>query len=628
MKLEYIPLDKLEVSRLNMRDGKRPPDVSDLVPTVRTRGILQCLIVRPVADRELFEIVAGRRRFHAAQAVAAETATAMEVPCAILDGGDDADALEASLIENIARLDPDEVSRWETFTRLVKQGRRPDEIGLTFGLPERAVRQVLALGNLLPRIRQLYARGELDMVGVRHLTMASKRQQQDWLAQWDDPDRYAPTGHGLKAWLFGGQSIPAAHAVFDIAASGLATVADLFGEDRYFSDVAGFWEHQNAAIATKREAYLAQGWGEVVIVPPTEHFSSYDHEKRAKRKGGRVYLDVRANGEVIAHEGYVSRRAAEREAKAAASKDAAKPTRGELSGPLASYVDLHRHAAARAELLDHPEIALRLIVAHIVAGSPLVSVRPDPQCARDEATKSLHDSRAEARFAERRRQALKTLGLDPDDPTLLRHRREPHGLVGLFLRLLDMTDADVLALLAVCMGEALAVGSVAVEAVGLTLGVDMAHYWHADDAFFALNRDKELLHALVAEVAGSKVAKANSQEKARTLKTILRNHLDGTDGRPKVAHWVPKWMGFPPVAYTKRGGVGMVSAHAQLAAAKAAAVDAAPAPEMPGASGAQAAAAQAAGSALARDGAEIGHAGGPVALPVAAQPGSDIPLAA
>lgn len=97
-----------------MRHGKKDPDISDLLPTVRARGILQSLIVRPTDVPDHFEILAGRRRFHAARAVAAETGHAEPVPCAILDPGDDAGALEASLIENLARLDPDEVVQWES----------------------------------------------------------------------------------------------------------------------------------------------------------------------------------------------------------------------------------------------------------------------------------------------------------------------------------------------------------------------------------------------------------------------------------------------------------------------------------------------------------------------------------
>lgn len=41
MKLEFIALDKLYVDKANMRFAKRPPDVADILPSVRKRGILQ-----------------------------------------------------------------------------------------------------------------------------------------------------------------------------------------------------------------------------------------------------------------------------------------------------------------------------------------------------------------------------------------------------------------------------------------------------------------------------------------------------------------------------------------------------------------------------------------------------------
>lgn len=244
MKLDFIPLHKLTVSKANMRYGKKPPDVSDILPTIRSRGVIQPIIVRPNCAPDGFEIVAGRRRFHAATIVAEESGTAEPMPCAILDEGDDAAAIEASMIENMARLDADEVSQWESFTRLVREGRKVEEIAATFGLPELVVRRVLALGNLVPRIRRMYAREEIDAATVRHLTLASRSQQKAWLALADDPEAYLPTGHQLKGWLFGGQSIAARHALFDVETSGLATVADLFGGDRYFADADAFWTAQ------------------------------------------------------------------------------------------------------------------------------------------------------------------------------------------------------------------------------------------------------------------------------------------------------------------------------------------------------------------------------------------------
>src|SRR3546814_18547186 len=102
-----------------MRYAKKAPDVSDILPTVRARGVLVPLIVRPNCAEGAYEIVAGARRFTAACLVAGEKGEADPLPCAILEDGDDAAALEASLIENVARRDADEVTQWETYTRQI-----------------------------------------------------------------------------------------------------------------------------------------------------------------------------------------------------------------------------------------------------------------------------------------------------------------------------------------------------------------------------------------------------------------------------------------------------------------------------------------------------------------------------
>src|SRR3546814_15742528 len=82
----------------------------------------------------------------------------------------------------------------------------------------------------------------------------------------------------------------------------------------------------------------------------------------------------------------------------------------------------------------------------------------------------------------------------------------------------------------------------------------MEDYWHADDAFFALLRDKQVLTRIVAEVAGETVAAAHANEKTKTMKRIVRDHLDGTNGRQQIIDWVPRWMTFPPTSFTARGG--------------------------------------------------------------------------
>jgi ParB family chromosome partitioning protein len=584
MKLAFIERDKLYPDKANMRYGKKAPDVSDILPSIKKRGIVIPLVVRPAHDEndDRSGIVAGLRRWTADAIACAEGFDHGPLPCAILEDGEDADAIEASMIENLARLDPDEVSQWESFVRLVKEGRSVEDIAATFGLPDLMVKRILALGNLLPRIRDLYRREKIDAATARHLTMASKRQQQAWLALHDDPDAYCPTGHQLKAWLFGGQSIPAAHALFDVEASGLATVADLFGEDRWFADPDAFWTQQNAAIDARSADYLAAGWSDVVVVPPGQHFQSWEYEKTPKRKGGRVYVVVRASGEVAFHEGYLIRSEARRRERGAATDSGARPARPEVSGPMQTYLDLHRHAAVRAALTGAPQVALRLMAAHAIVGSPLWTTRVEPQATRNEAVReSVETCRGEADFDEKRRAVLALLGFDPERPIVVRNRSDDYELVRLFLRLLDLPDPAVMDVVAIVMGETLASGSSVVEAVGSHLGVAMVDWWQADPVFFELIRDKEVLLRIVAEVAGERVAEANAKEKTRTLKAIIRDHLDGANGRAKVERWVPRWMAFPATAYTARGGVSTVR-DAQLVAAARAEGDE-PEPSGPGA---------------------------------------------
>lgn len=569
MQIEHIPLDRLTVSKLNMRGNRKAPDVSDILPSIRKRGVLSPLFVRPSSEAGHYEIVAGKRRYHASLEAAKDAATPPDLPCIVIGQGDDGEALEVSMIENMLRENPDQVTQWESYTRLVKEGRSVDDIAAMFALTETEVKRVLALGNLLPRIRAAFRDEEIDAATIRHLTLASKAQQKAWLALFEDPNAYAPRGHQLKAWLFGGASIPVRAALFDLASYEGQVVADLFDEDGYFADADAFWAAQNAEIEARKAHYLEEGWAGVEVIPPRQYFSSWQYAKAAKRKGGRVYIECRENGEVVFHEGYLTQKEVRRIVQGEEGEVLQRPLRPEITGPMQVYIDLHRDAAVRAAMTAHPGVALRVMVAHAIAGSPLWTVRPEPQAARNDAVRaSVAASLAEIEFGQKRRAVFDMLGFAHEGQTVTGGNGDGFGLAVVLSRLLALSDTAVMDVLAVVMGETLAAGSVAVELVGAGIGVDMARYWQADDAFFDLLRDREVLGRLVADVAGEAVASANAGERAKALKAIVRDHLDGANGRTKVEGWVPQWMRFPPAAYTERGGVGPVHAAELVAAAR------------------------------------------------------------
>jgi ParB family chromosome partitioning protein len=565
MDLRHIELSQLSVSPANMRGITKKSDLTNILPSIRARGILVPLIVRSGVEDGTYEIVAGKRRYHAALTIAEEQDGIDPLPCAVMEAGDDAAALEASLIENIARLDPDEVSRCESFTRLVREGRSIAAIGLTFGLTGLQVKRTLAIGNLLPRIRGFYRADKIDVLTMRHLTLATKAQQREWLGLVDCPEKHAPTGSQLKAWLFGGSAIATKVAMFDLATYTGDIISDLFGEDSYFADADAFWTSQMAEVEKQADFYRESGWSDVVIMERGAYFNSWDHERCPKKEGGKVFVAVSHRGEVAFHEGYIAAKEARQRAKGEVGSDAAKPVRPEVSAALGNYIDLHRHAAVRDSLLSQPQVALRMMVAHAIVGSHLWRVDVEKQRAASEAiAQSVEVSASEIAFDTARREVLALLGFDPETPTVVGGYDGEHGVAGLFIRLAALSDAEVMSILPVVMGETLAVGSAEVDLLGQWLGTDMRASWQDDAVLPELIRDKQLLTAIVGEVAGTEVAEANADATAKVQRGILVDCLTGSNGRAKVEGWLPRWFAFPPTGYTERGGIGCVERSAGI----------------------------------------------------------------
>lgn len=596
MKLIHLTLDQLSPSRVNVRK-KGGKEISDLLPSIRRLGILQPLLVRTGADG--YEVVAGQRRLAALTALAAE-GIADPVPVIVMQDGDDAAAIEASLTENIARLPMDEIDQYKAFAALRGEGLEIGDIAARFGVSERLVTQRLAIAGIIEPVLNAYRRDEISAETLRVLTMATPRQQRDWWKLFKDKESYAPQGRQLRGWLFGGGVIRLDRALFDLEQYTGPIISDLFSEARYFGDVQAFWSLQHAAIAARREAYLAKGWEAVVVLDIGQHVPRWDYVKVPKARGGKVYVSMTADGEVSFLEGYLPEREARRRQKQEA--EGGKPdgaplpstvARGELTKPMHNYIGLHKHAAVRTELLAHPRIALRLTVAHMIAGSGLWKLEADRQKAASPAIQeSLAASLAEQGFAEERRRIHLLLGLDetdaeggadggggtevdgdsetedgaaPEHDSQTVRRDGPvvfHGqgnwlkgrcLARIFESLMHMEDSTVMRILTFAMAETLEAQTGTVDALGLLLRTDMRNWWAPDEVFFDLLRDKQAINAMVREVAGDVTAGAHALSTAKIQKKIVADCLNGTrTGEVKVGEWTPPYMAFPPRGYTTR----------------------------------------------------------------------------
>lgn len=557
MDLMHIPLTELKIAKTNVRHGVKKADFKDLIPSIKERGILQPLLVRP--NGQGYEIVAGRRRFLAACELEKEGTAIEAVPCAVMAKGDDAEAMEASLIENVAHLPMDEMDQFEAFQRLLKEGRSVEDIAHVFGVTELTVKRRLAIANLHPKIRNLYRAEEIDAETLRALTLATKQQQKDWLALWDDEEQQAPRGTYLKKWLLGGENIPTSVALFDLGQYQGEIITDLFGEEKFFANPHGFWALQDAAIQTKRDEYLAQGWPRAEVLPRGTRFYEWEYQKAGKKKGGAVWIAVSERGEVEIHEGYVSREEArKREKKERGETETPKAAKPELTAPMQNYVELHRLAAIRLELLNYPRIALRLALAHMIVGSSLWIVKPEPmKPAKPEIGASLAANPATGYFEERRKELLSLLGFDEDRGPLVRPNGDDYGVASIFAQLLKLPDDDVLRLVALAMAETLSAGTATAELAGAVTGATL-NDWRPDDTFFDLLNGKDVVNALLADIGSPAIADGNKAEPAKVHKGIIKDIMRGENGREANADWLPAYFRFPAKAHTQRGGIAIV----------------------------------------------------------------------
>ncbi len=545
--LKYIPVEDLKVSRLNMRHSRKAPQIDDIYPSILKSGVHESMLVRKEGSK--WGVVAGRRRLFALKRKASETGHPVKAPCAIMKPGDDAAAMEASIIENTGHMPVTEMEAYEAYGRLARDDRSVDDIAEYFGVTPLKIKRILALSNLHDDIRALYAAEELDVTSIRALTLASPDQQAEWLKLHKSKEARAPTGKRLKDWISGGAAITADKALFDLETYPGRILDDLFGDHGQFEDANLFWEHQSAAIAAKIEGYTSRGWKDVVVLERGAYFNSWDYVKRTKKQGGKVFVSLRYCGDVEFHEGYVTSAEHRKAVAHKNGKSEPAPIKPEMSGPMATYLALHRHSAARTALLDHPQIALRLTVAHMVAGSALWDIRPhQARSAKSEILESVIAAPVSMRLGDEETtiaELFETHGITFG----LRCNGDDYRLCEVFAALLKMNEVEVLRVLTFVMTETLEAGGAAVEAVAHVTGCETEKQIPLDEVFWDLLRDKRAINAMVAEIASETTAQAALTDTAKAQKQIVRNRIKGHGCETPQPDWRPGWMMTPPLSY-------------------------------------------------------------------------------
>ena len=160
-----IPVEKIRAGSLQPRRTFSPGALEELVASIREKGILQPVLVRPTPDG--YELVAGERRFRAAEAAGLST-----IP-AVVRRLSDREAIEAALVENIQRADLNAIELAEAYQRLVHDfSLSQEQVAERVGKDRATVANTMRLLKLPPPVRLAVADGRLSAGHARALLSA------------------------------------------------------------------------------------------------------------------------------------------------------------------------------------------------------------------------------------------------------------------------------------------------------------------------------------------------------------------------------------------------------------------------------------------------------------------------
>ncbi len=208
-----LPLSMLQESSTNPRRTFEPTKLAELAHSLTVHGLIQPITVRPVGDT--FEIVAGARRFRAAQ-----IAELPAVPVRILDLSDQ-QTLEVQIIENSQRQDVHPYEEAAGYQRLLDlPGYTVDALVAKTGRSQSHIYARLTLLALLPEIATSF---QEERITASHANLIARlptdRQaeafDQCWRKDYQDKEPHLLPARNVAAWIQANLYLPLAAAPFD-----------------------------------------------------------------------------------------------------------------------------------------------------------------------------------------------------------------------------------------------------------------------------------------------------------------------------------------------------------------------------------------------------------------------------
>lgn len=151
-----VALDRIRACPFQPRKEFSAEALQELADSIKERGIIQPLLVRPRADG--FELIAGERRWRAA-----ERAGLTEVPVIVREA-DDREVLEMALIENLQRENLNPIEEAQGYEELIRQFHlRQEDVAAKVGKSRVVVTNALRLLRLVPEVQGFVREGRLSV---------------------------------------------------------------------------------------------------------------------------------------------------------------------------------------------------------------------------------------------------------------------------------------------------------------------------------------------------------------------------------------------------------------------------------------------------------------------------------
>ncbi|GGM11241.1 ParB/RepB/Spo0J family partition protein [Pseudomonas asuensis] len=171
--LQHLPLDIIQRGKYQPRRDMDPVALEELAKSIRAQGLMQPIVVRPIADNR-YEIIAGERRWRASQQAGLE-----RIPALVRNIPDEA-AIAMALIENIQRENLSPIEEAMALQRLQQEFQlTQQQVADAIGKSRVSVANLLRLIALPEEIKTMLAHGDLEMGHARALLGLPATKQVD-----------------------------------------------------------------------------------------------------------------------------------------------------------------------------------------------------------------------------------------------------------------------------------------------------------------------------------------------------------------------------------------------------------------------------------------------------------------